>query len=72
MPKGDIHYSRAVMTRVRQHIGLDDEDDTSRDGQIQIMSKSEIFKHCLEWEGIINYDYLIKKWIEDIYKVELD
>jgi hypothetical protein len=71
MAKGDIHYSHAVMSRVRQQLGLDDEDDTSKDGKIQIMSKREIFDSCLKWEGIIGMDYQILSWIQDIWKVEL-
>lgn len=70
MAKGDIHYSRAVMSRVRQQLGLD-EDDTQKDGQIEIMSKREIFDKCLIWEGIMGYDYQILSWINDIWKVEL-
>jgi hypothetical protein len=72
MAKGDIPYSYAVMSRVRQQLGLDDENDTSKDSQIKIMSKSEIFDRCLKWEGIIGFDYQILSWINDIWKVELE
>jgi hypothetical protein len=66
------NYSHSVMSRVRQQIGLEDEDDTSRDGEIQQMSKSEVFEKCLLWEGILGYDSLILNWVKDIWGVELD
>jgi hypothetical protein len=43
----------------------------NRDADIDRMSNDEIFKACLEWEGIFGYDSKIKDWIETIYQVEL-
>jgi hypothetical protein len=60
------------MSRVRQQMGLEDENDTSRDGEIQQMSKSEVFEKCLIWEGILGYDYLITEWVKNIWGVELE
>ncbi len=63
-------YPDYIMQRVRQHLGLE-EYDTSRDEEINNMSHNEVFKHVLEWEGIIGYDYAIHGWIKDIYGVDL-
>jgi hypothetical protein len=65
-------YSHSVMSRVRQQMGLEDENDTSRDGEIQQMSKLEVFEKCLIWEGILGYDYLITEWVKNIWGVELE
>ena len=61
----------SVMGRVRQFLGAE-ENDTKYDAQIKSMDKSEVFDACLKWEGIIGYDSLIKKWVEQIWKVELE
>lgn len=63
-------YSLAVMERVRYSLGLE-EDDESRDAEIEAMSSEELFVRCLEWEGIIGYSETIKSMIRDIYKVKL-
>ena len=47
-------YSYTIMKRVRQRLGLD-ENDTSRDAEIESMSGYEILDHYLKWEGIIGY-----------------
>lgn len=63
-------YSAHIMDMVRQHIGLEP-GDTSRDEEINNMTRDSIFDHCLEWEGIIGYGYQIRSWIEDIYGVNV-
>jgi hypothetical protein len=69
--QGDITYSPSIMGAVRQMLGAEDENDTKYDSKIQILSKSEIFDLVLKWEGYINCDYEIKKWVEEIWHVEL-
>lgn len=64
-------YPDHIMAKVRQKLGLEDEYDTSKDAQINDMSKDEIFKACLEWEGIIGYDCAIRSWVEEIFDVKL-
>ena len=66
MPK----YSPEVMGRVRQVLGLE-EDDESRDAEIEAMSPNEVFRRCLEWEGLIGWTEDICGMVEDIYKVKL-
>jgi len=64
-------YPDYIMEKVRQHLDLEPY-DTSRDSEINDMSRNEIFRRCLEWEGIIGYDSTIKYWIKDIYGVTLE
>jgi len=65
-----LQYTTYIMEKVRQHLGLESW-DPSRDSEINLMSKDEVFKHCLEWEGIIGYDYEIRKMMSDIYGTSL-
>lgn len=65
-------YSSDVIESVRQQLGLED-DDASKDARILNMSKNEIFKHVVNWDGLMgNYDVTIKNWILDVYGVDLD
>jgi len=64
-------YSDEVMGMVRQRLGAEDENDTSKDDKIESMSKHEVFAACLEWEGIIGYDYKILGWINNIFLTNL-
>lgn len=66
MPK----YSDNIMEKVRQHIGLEPY-DTSRDAEINNMTRDSVFGHVLEWEGIIGYNNQIRSWIQDIYGVDV-
>lgn len=63
-------YSDDIMQLVRQQIGLESY-DTSRDREINDMSRDTVFEKCLVWEGIIGYEHKIKRWISDIYDVNL-
>lgn len=63
-------YPDYIMEKVRQHLGLEPY-DTSRDEEINNVSRDLVFQHVLEWEGIIGYDYQIRSWIENIYGVNV-
>ena len=63
-------YSEEVMKKVRQRLGVE-EDDTSLDLDIAGLHQGEVFNHCLCWEGIIGFGLPIRRWIEDIYGVQL-
>ena len=65
-----LKYSLYIMKKVRQHIGLG-EDDPSKDAEINNMTRGSVFQHCLEWEGIIGYTSRILSWVGDIYGVDL-
>lgn len=64
-------YPEWIMNKVRQSLGLEPGDMT-RDGEINNMSHHEVFKRCLEWEGIIGYDYTLRGWVNDIYGIMLE
>lgn len=63
-------YPEYIMQNVRQNLGLES-DDTSMDSEINNMSKREVFARCLEWEGIIGYEYKILSLINEIFCVDL-
>jgi len=63
-------YPTHIMNKVRQHIGLEP-GDTSRDEEINNMPRDSVFDHCLDWEGLIGYGYEIRRWVEDIYGVNV-
>ena len=60
----------SVIEAVRQNMGLE-KDDESRDEEILQMSRDEVFRRFMTWNGIIGYEGTIKEAIEEIYKVEL-
>lgn len=63
-------YPIYIMKMLRQRLGVG-EDDTSRDVEVNLMTKNQAFNNVLEWEGIIGYEYKIRDWIRDIYGIEL-
>ena len=56
---------------IRQNLDLEP-DDKSQDDIIEQMSNDELFNRRLEWEGIINWGNTIKRYVENIYGVDLD
>lgn len=66
-----MNYPENIMRKLRQRLDLE-EDDTSRDKEINMYSPNEAFEEVLLWEGFIGYTEYIKMWIEDIYKVDLN
>lgn len=64
-------YSEGVMNSVRQQLWLE-EGDTSRDNEIANMSRGEVFSYCLNWKGIIGFDYTIRNFVEEIFRVKLE
>lgn len=60
----------SVIEAVRQNMGLDQLDD-SEDERILKMSRAEIFRRFMTWNGIIGYEGTILNAIEEIYQVEL-
>ena len=51
---------------IRQALGYE-EDDSSVDKEIELMSPREAFSYWLQWEGILGYTDKILSAIEDIY-----
>lgn len=54
-----MKYPENIMCKVRGSLDLEF-DDTSRDGEIETMSKQEVFSRVCDWEGLIDYDSTIK------------
>ena len=67
--RADDRYP-SVIEAVRQNMGLE-KDDESRDEEILQMSRDEVCRRFMTWNGIIGYEGTIKEAIEEIYKVEL-
>ena len=66
-----MKYPENIMCKVRGSLDLEF-DDTSRDGDIEVMSKQEVFSRVCYWEGLIDYDTTIKSWIKQIYGIDLN
>ena len=64
-------YPKDIMEALRQRKNLEP-DDTSRDDEISSMSPNEVFEEVLEWNGICKYAYTIKRWIKNIYGIDLN
>lgn len=64
-------YPENIMEYLRQRKGLEP-NDTTCDDEINTLTPNEAFEKVLEWDGLINYTYKIKRWIEDIYGIDLD
>ncbi|MGG2091285.1 hypothetical protein AB1283_00780 [Bacillus sp. S13(2024)] len=65
-------YPLHIIEYVRKRSGLE-ANDTSMDEEILNMTKSEVFKDVVCWNGLLGgYDETIKGWIKNIYGVDLD
>lgn len=65
-------YPDYIMRALRQnYFGLD-ENDTSRDAEIEAMEPSEVFASWLNCEGIFGYSGSILGAIESIYNCSLE
>ena len=64
-------FPENIMRYLRQRKGLEP-DDTTCDNEINTLTPNEAFEEVLEWNGLIGYAYKIKRWIEDIYGIDLD
>lgn len=66
-----MKYDKYIYKIVRQWMGLD-EDDKSRDNEINSLSPREVFEAILEWDGIIGYGDKILRWIEDCFNIKVN
>ena len=66
-----MKYPENIMRMVRGNLDLE-ADDTNRDGEIESMSKQEVFDRVCNWDGLIGYSTTIKSWINQIYGINLD
>lgn len=65
-------FSKELLGSIRQNLGGEDENDTSFDKSINIISRNRLLKAYLTWHGIIGFEDIIKNAIEEIYQVELN
>lgn len=66
-----MKYPENIMCKVRGSLDLEF-DDTSRDGEIEVMSKREVLYRVCEWEGLFGYRDTIINWINQIYGIDLN
>ena len=66
-----MKYPENIMRMVRGNLDLE-LDDTSRDGEIEAMSKQEMFNRVCNWDGLIDYGDIIIKCINQIYGIDLN
>lgn len=71
MENNPNRYSEDIMACIRQRFGLDEYDD-SRDQEINELSPEEVFEYVCNWNGLLGYAHMIKSWIREIYKFDLD
>ena len=64
-------YPERIMKTLRKVEGLS-EYDFSRDGEINNFSPNETFEKIMDWNDMSEESDIIKEWIKDIYKVDLD
>lgn len=64
-------YPDYIMEAVRQNLGLN-EDDMSKDSEINEMTKNEVFNRVCNWNGFIGYGSFFREWIEDIYEIDFE
>ena len=64
------NYPEHILRVLRERNDLE-EDDTSRDEELQMLTPEEALNECLEWEGIDGYTSWILNVIRDTFKVKL-
>lgn len=66
-----MKYSDYVYECLRQNMGLN-KDDTSYDDDIDAICRSEVFNRFCNWHGVISWGYDLRKYVKDIFGVDLD
>lgn len=61
----------SVIEDVRRNLGLKPEDQ-SEDERIAQMTRREVFRRHLAWNGIFGYEGKILNAVSEIYQVELE
>lgn len=59
------------MEKFTKHIIEILKDRENTDTEIAVMTPDEAFREVLEYEGIFGYDEAIKRWIRDIYGIDV-
>lgn len=71
MENNNNKYSDEIMRYLRQREGLDEYDFT-KDDELNQMSSNEVFDNVVMWNGLIGYSRTIKRWIKEIYGIDLE
>jgi hypothetical protein len=64
-------FEESIMEDLRQRRGLE-EDDDSEDNEIMKMDLEEALDEVASWNGLIGYGNTIKRWVQEIYNIDLD
>lgn len=64
-------YPEYIMCMLRQRF-CSKETDKSNDDVLNSLTPNEVFEEVCNFEGLVRYAYIIKKWVNDIYNVDLD
>ena len=69
-PKLEYLKDSRILGHVRQNLGAEDENDTSKDTLIETCSPFDLFDRWLEWEGILGYTATIWDIVRDLREME--
>lgn len=65
-------YSEDIMMVLRENEGLS-KYDFSKDEELNQMSSNEAFDNVVKWNGLLGgYSDTIKRWIKEIYNIDLN
>lgn len=65
-------YPENILKFLRKREGLEPQ-DTSQDEELNKLSPDKVFEKIVVWNGLLgDYDTIIKEWIKDIYRVDLE
>jgi hypothetical protein len=66
-----MKYDEYIMNFLRQRFGLES-DDNSLDNEINKMTEEEVFNEVCNWNGLYGWGTIVKGWIRDIYRIDVD
>lgn len=66
-----VKYPREIIEDVKSYKETND-GSIFDDADVEALSRDEVFKCVVEWDGLIGYLSKIKSWIRDIYGIDLN
>lgn len=66
-----IKYPKDIVEDVKMYKETND-GSVFNDSDVEALSRDEVFKCVIEWDGLIGYLSKIKNWIRDIYGIDLN
>jgi hypothetical protein len=64
-------YPEYILKKLRQREDLE-ATDKSKDNIFNQLSPDQVFDEVCNWEGLINYSHTIKRWVKDVYGINLN